>query len=203
MPPKSDIIVVHRTLNSKGTLRLLIISPVHGWVSEKLVEHVFKIPDHHGDHWAKVAKKEKIRVKEEQLWKKPKGPKIPHSMAISRTLAYYNTVALKLKADPPVEVSDPMRDMSPAGELLFKSLRSNKMKRSSAIMKMAQGKHHGGLRLLELGCGADRGGTLQGASPSRLTSPREESLEPEQHESQTQTSRTHEERRPLTPTSDE
>ena len=153
LAPKSDVVVVHRALNSSGTLRLLIVSPVHGWVSEKLVEHVMKIEDAKGAAGlAEKAKRERIRVDQEQLWRS-KGPKVPPSVAISRTLSYFDGVARKLARDPPHEVADPMRDCGPPGELLFKSLAAHKMKRESAVDKMASGLHHGSLRLLELGSG--------------------------------------------------
>lgn len=153
LPPKTDIVVVHRCLNTTGTLRLLIISPVHGYVSEKLVEHMMKIPDHKGEFKAEQFKKEQVKLKQERLWARPRGPKIPPAMAISRTLAFFNSRALALAADPPVEVRDPMRDMSPAGELLFKSLVTHKMKRDTSVSKMAAGRAHNGLRVLELGSG--------------------------------------------------
>ena len=140
LAPMSDVVAVHRALNSAGTLRLLIISPVHGWVSEKLVEFVMEVPDHQGEYWAERAKKEQIKVNQDIAWRRPRGPKIPAAVAISRTLAHFNSLALKWEADPPPEVEDPLKDLSPPAELLFRSLRDHKMKRESAVAKMAAGR---------------------------------------------------------------
>lgn len=156
LAPMSDVVAVHRALNSAGTLRLLIISPVHGWVSEKLVEFVMEVPDHQGEYWAERAKKEQIKVNQDIAWRRPRGPKIPAAVAISRTLAHFNSLALKWEADPPPEVEDPLKDLSPPAELLFRSLRDHKMKRESAVAKMAAGRAHNGLRILELGSGGGR-----------------------------------------------
>ncbi|KAH8072570.1 hypothetical protein JL720_11137 [Aureococcus anophagefferens] len=117
LAPMSDVVAVHRALNSAGTLRLLIISPVHGWVSEKLVEFVMEVPDHQGEYWAERAKKEQIKVNQDIAWRRPRGPKIPAAVAISRTLAHFNSLALKWEADPPPEVEEPLKDLSPPAEL--------------------------------------------------------------------------------------
>ena len=112
------------------------------------------MPDHQGEYWAERAKKEQIKVNQDIAWRRPRGPKIPPAVAISRTLAHFNSLALKWEADPPPEVEDPLKDLSPPAELLFRSLRDHKMKRESAVAKMAAGRAHNGLRILELGSGS-------------------------------------------------
>ena len=71
------------------------------------------MPDHQGEYWAERAKKEQIKVNQDIAWRRPRGPKIPPAVAISRTLAHFNSLALKWEADPPPEVEDPLKDLSP------------------------------------------------------------------------------------------
>ena len=94
LKPDSDLVAVHRARNKEGALRLYLASPVDGWVSERLVEFLFAVPDRRGPD---------PNAPKPAPAPRAIGDAPPASAAIARTRAAYNSVAARAPASKSLE----------------------------------------------------------------------------------------------------